>query len=81
METALASASFENVFGYPVRAFYVGHSSATNVGAISDTGLGLSISKQVVELHGGEMVVESEVDKGSVFSVILPWAGKSEQWA
>jgi PAS domain S-box-containing protein len=36
------------------------------------SGLGLAISKQIVDLHGGELSVESQVDKGSTFEVRLP---------
>ncbi|MEW6324421.1 MAG: ATP-binding protein [Nitrospirota bacterium] len=36
------------------------------------TGLGLAIVKHVIEAHGGQIAVQSEVGKGSRFSMILP---------
>ncbi|EGD49962.1 ATP-binding region ATPase domain protein, partial [Thermoanaerobacter ethanolicus JW 200] len=37
------------------------------------TGLGLSIVKQIVELHKGEVNIESEVGKGTIVRVKLPY--------
>lgn len=50
--------------------FHRGDSSSTK--NYRGTGLGLAIVKQFVNLLGGEVVVESEVGKGSMFTVTLP---------
>lgn len=42
------------------------------------TGLGLSIAQHLVELHGGELSVESELDRGSTFSFTIPTTQDSE---
>jgi signal transduction histidine kinase/GAF domain-containing protein len=36
------------------------------------TGLGLPIAKSLIEMHGGELTLHSEVDQGSTFSFTLP---------
>ena len=39
------------------------------------TGLGLSIVKHIVEAHGGQVTVDSEYNRGSVFTITLPIQG------
>src|SRR5262249_29453192 len=36
------------------------------------TGLGLTISRELAQLLGGELIVHSEVDRGSTFTLYLP---------
>ncbi|NQZ05793.1 MAG: response regulator [Algicola sp.] len=45
----------------------------------SGTGLGLSVSKQLVELHGGTITVESQLNQGSTFSFNLPISDEKPQ--
>ncbi|HET7202144.1 MAG TPA: ATP-binding protein [Steroidobacteraceae bacterium] len=46
----------------------------TNLGARTQegTGIGLALSQEFVRLHGGTLRVESEPDRGSVFTVSIP---------
>jgi PAS domain S-box-containing protein len=50
------------------QSFYRAH----NVGGTPGTGLGLSIVKKAVELHQGEITIESELGVGTTVKVILP---------
>lgn len=39
---------------------------------VGGTGLGLPIAKSLTEMQGGEMFVESQINVGSTFSIIIP---------
>jgi two-component system OmpR family sensor kinase len=54
--------------------FYRAKGIKSRPGRPSGTGLGLSIARWIVEQHGGHITVESQVGKGSTFSVWLPAA-------
>jgi len=47
-------------------------SSDPRVQAEAGTGLGLSLAREVIRMHGGELTVESQLDKGSTFLVAIP---------
>jgi signal transduction histidine kinase len=38
----------------------------------SGIGLGLSITKEIIQAHGGDVSVESQIGKGSIFGFTLP---------
>lgn len=64
--TGIAAEDIPYVFDH----FYRGDKSRDRKSGGS--GLGLAIVKQLVEIHGGQVAVTSEVDKGSIFEVLLP---------
>jgi len=41
-------------------------------------GLGLAISRSILERHNGNIEVQSEVGRGTTFTLTLPWDGESE---
>jgi len=42
-------------------------------------GLGLAISQNILERHHGSIEVQSEVGRGTTFTVTLPWEGSAKQ--
>jgi two-component system, NtrC family, sensor histidine kinase HydH len=43
------------------------------------TGLGLTLAQQIVRSHGGDIILDSEVGRGTTVALIWPMAGATEQ--
>ncbi len=44
------------------------------IAGITGSGIGLALARQVVRLHNGDIVVKSQIDKGSTFTLTIPLA-------
>ena len=53
-------------------------SRGSNVGTIPGTGLGLAIVKACVNLHAGDISLESEIGRGTKITVSLPFNSKNQ---
>ena len=66
----IPKSEFENIF----QVYY-----STKVDKVNSSfGLGLAISKNVMKKYDGEILVESEIGKGTTFTIKLP-VGKQEK--
>ena len=52
----------------------------TTIGKVAGTGLGMPIVKELVDMMGGSITVESELGRGSKFTVIIPYRIADEKY-
>jgi signal transduction histidine kinase len=65
----------EDELPHVLKRFYRKIDKQDNSGAQSGLGLGLAIASRIVEMHGSQLIVRSEVNQGTVFSFALPACG------
>lgn len=66
----------DNGIGIPtaeIQKLFTSFFRATNTGNISGTGIGLIVTKYFTEQHKGYVAVKSKINKGSIFTLKLPY--------
>ncbi|MCG8668303.1 MAG: ATP-binding protein [Pseudomonadales bacterium] len=48
------------------------HSDLSDTVSVQSTGLGLPLAHKIMKIHGGDILVESKLGKGSTFRLVLP---------
>lgn len=69
----------DNGIGIPaneIEKLFTSFFRATNTGNISGTGIGLIVTKYFTEQHKGYVAVKSSINKGSIFTLKLPYNNK-----
>ena len=66
--TGITPENLKNIF----RPFFTTKSGKDRPAAGSGSGVGLAFCRRIVEAHGGKITVESQIGKGSTFTVRLP---------
>lgn len=72
----------DNGIGIPqsdITKLFKRFSQGTSQKRSAGTGLGLYLSRQIVEAHNGKIWAESQVSKGSVFSMMIPKSLKAKE--
>ena len=70
--SAIITILVEDIYKKFHEAIFNRFSQASEEDSKIGSGLGLTITKQIIDLHKGEIYVESKLGEGSNFVIILP---------